>query len=167
MTTGTVTGRTVTKNRDGTTQRLMLQVAISSPDDIQTVEYVPLPGTDANPINGSKVFIMAVANSYLIAFGADDGIAPSSDTGENFLYSVDDSGPTATVAALIKLLKSGIIEINGDNDFAIRFNALDTALQTFVTSLNALFATKADASGAAGALTLDISGAKVDEVKLS
>lgn len=162
--TGTVMGRTVTKNRDGTTQRLMLQVQLTGPDDIQTVEYVPLPGTDANPINGSKVFVMPVANSYLIAFGADDGVTPSTDMGENFLYSVDDTG---TVAALIKLLKSGIIEINGDADFAVRFDALDTAIQTFVTSLNALFATKADASGAAGTLTLDISGAKVDEVKLS
>lgn len=163
MTTGTVTGREVTSNRDGTTQRLMLQVELTGPDDVQTVEYVPLPGTDANPINGSKVFIMAVANSYLIAFAADDGVTPTADTGENFLYSIDDSG---VVQALIKLLKSGIIEINGNADFAIRFNALDTALQTLVTQINATFATKGDASGAAGALTLDISGAKVDEVKV-
>lgn len=158
--TGTITGREVTTNRDGTNPRLMLQVQMSSPDDIQTVEYVPLPGTDANPINGSRVFILPIANSYLIAFGVDDGVTPAMDTGEKRLYSVNDDG---VIQAFIKLLKSGIIEVNGNADFAIRFNAMDTALQTMLTALNADIV----AAGGAGSTTLDISGAKVDEVKLS
>ena len=157
--TGTITGREVTTNRDGTTQRLMLQVQMSNPDDIQTVEYVPLPGTDANPINGAKVFILEVGPGYLIAIGADDGVTPSAATGEKFLYSVDSDG---VVQALLKLLKSGIIEVNGNTDFAIRFNALDTALQSMLTALNLDIV----AAGGAGSTTLDISGAKVDEVKL-
>lgn len=161
--TGTVTGRTVAKNKDGQNQRLMLQVQMSDPDDIQTVEYVPLPGMDSNPINGSKVFILAVGPGYLIALGADDGVDPTSDTGENFQYSVDDSG---AVQSVLKLLKSGIIEVNGNADFAVRFDALDTALQSLVTAVNSALAGKLDGGGTPGSLTLDISGAKVDEVKL-
>lgn len=160
--TGTVTGREVTTNRDGQNPRLMLQVQMSSPEDVRTVEYVPIPGQDENPVNGSRVFIAAVANSYLVAFGSDDGITPSTDTGEKFLYSLDDSGPAAVVAALIKLLKSGIIEINGNADFAVRFDALNSALQTMLASLNADII----AAGGTGNTTLDLSGAKVDEVKL-
>lgn len=157
---GTVTGRTVTRNRDSATDRLMLQVQLTNADDIQTVEYVPMPGTDANPINGTRVYIFEVSASYKIAIGAVPTVTPSSDTGENFLLSTDDSG---VVQALIKLLKTGIIEINGNADFAIRFNALDTALQSMLTALNADIAV----AGGAGNTTLDISAAKVDEVKLS
>jgi hypothetical protein len=157
--TGTIRGREVTKNRDGSNDRLMLQVEMSSPDDIQTVEYVSLPGQDENPINGSKVYVIEVGSSYKIGIGVDDGITPDMDTGEKRLYSLDDAG---AIQAFIKLLKSGIIHINGSADFAIRFNALDTALQAMLTALNADIVV----AGGAGSTTLDISGAKVDEVKL-
>ena len=164
MKTGIITGRTVTKNRDGQNDRLMLQVRISNPDDIQTVEYVTVPGQDENPIDGSKVYIFEVGSSYKIGIGIDEGITPEMETGEKRLYSIDDTGD---IQALIKLLKSGIIEVNGNADFAIRFNALDTALQGLVTAINSALAGKLNGSGSAGGLSLDISGAKVDEVKLS
>lgn len=157
--TGKITGRTITTNRDGTNLRVMLQVQMTNPDDIQTVEYVSLPGQDENPIDGSRVYILEVGDSYKIAFAVDDGQAPGMATGEKRVYSVSDAG---AVQAFIKLLKTGIIEINGDADFAVRFNALDTALQLMLTALNADIVT----AGGAGSTTLDISGAKVDEVKL-
>lgn len=157
--TGTITGREVTTNKDGTNPRLMLQVQISNPADIQTVEYVSLPGQDENPINGSKVYIATVSESYKVAFAADDGVTPDMNTGEKRLYSLDDNG---VIQAFIKLLKSGIIEVNGNADFAVKFDALDTALQAMLTALNADIVV----AGGAGSTTLDISGAKVDEVKL-
>ncbi len=157
--TGKITGRTITPNRDGTNPRVMLQVQMSNPDDIQTVEYVSLPGQDENPINGTRVFILEVGDSYKIAIAADDGVAPWGETGEKRLRSIDDDG---AIQAFIKLLKTGIIEINGDADFAVRFNALDTALQSMLTALNADIAS----AGGTGNTTLDISAAKVDEVKL-
>ncbi len=157
--TGTITGRTITTNRDGENQRVMLQVQMTNADDIQTVEYVSLPGQDENPINGTRVYIIEIGESYKIAIAADDGVTPAMATGEKRLYSVSDAGD---IQAFIKLLKTGIIEINGDADFAVRFNALDTALQAMLTALNADIVT----AGGAGSTTLDISGAKVDEVKL-
>lgn len=156
---GTVTGREVTTNKDGDTPRLMLQVRFSSDADIQTVEYVPLPGQDESPINGSRVYVIGIDESYKIAIAVNDGVEPTSATGEKYLYSVDDTG---VVQAILKLYKSGIIEINGNADFAVRFDALDTALQTMLTALNADIII----AGGAGSSTLDISAAKVNEVKL-
>jgi len=157
--TGKITGRTITTNRDGTNPRVMLQVQMTNPDDIQTVEYVSLPGQDENPIDGSRVFILEVGESYKIAIAVDDGVTPGMDTGEKRLYSVNDD---AVIQAFINILKTGIIEINGDADFAVRFDALNTALQNMLTALNADIAS----AGGTGNTTLDISGAKVDEVKL-
>jgi len=160
---GIVTGRTIGKNRDGQNDRLLLQVRMTNADDIQTVEYVALPGQDENPINGAKVYILEVGPAYKIAIGAEDGVTPAADIGEKWLYSLDSGG---TLQALIKILNSGMIEINGNSDFAIRFDALNTALQGFVTSVNAALAGKLDGAGSPGTLTLDISTAKVNEVKL-
>jgi hypothetical protein len=157
--TGTVTGREVKPNRDGDHDRLMLQVQITNADDIQTVEYVSLPGQDENPIDGTRVFIIDISASYKIAIAADDGIAPAMSEGEKRIYSLDSDG---IIQAFIKLLNSGIIHINGDNDFAVRWTALNTGLQNMLTALNADIVV----AGGVGNTTLDISGAKVDEVKL-
>lgn len=161
--TGIITGREVTTNRDGTNQRVMLQVQMSNPDDIQTVEYVNLPGQDENPINGSRVYIIEVGSSYKIGIAVDDGVDPWGDPGEKRVYSTDDSG---AIQAFINLLKTGIIEVNGNVDFAVRFDALEARMQILVTAINAAFATKINGSGAAGGLVLDLSSAKVAEVKL-
>jgi hypothetical protein len=132
---------------------------MSNPDDIQTVEYVSLPGHDENPINGSRVYIIEVGSSYKIGVAVDDGIEPDMETGEARLYSLDDSG---VIQAFIKLLKTGIIHINGDADFAVRWTALNTGLQNMLTLLNADIVV----AGGAGSATLDLSTAKVNEVKL-
>lgn len=161
--TGIITGRTITTNRDGSGDRVMLQVQITNSDDIQTVEYVSLPGQDENPINGSRVYIIEVSDSYKIGIAVDDGVTPAMETGEKRLYSLSDAG---VIQAFIKLLKTGIIEINGDADFAVRFTALEAQMQILVTDINAAFATKVNGSGAAGGLVLDLSSAKVSEVKL-
>ena len=166
--TGKITGRTITTNRDGTNQRVMLQVQMTNPDDIQTVEYVSLPGQDENPIDGSRVFILEVGDSYKIAFAVDDGVTPAMATGEKRLYSVSDAG---VIQAFINILKSGIIEVNGDADFAVRFNALQAKLTALEAQLLTHVHPGVTAGGASTGASvtvfdIDISGAKVDEVKL-
>jgi hypothetical protein len=104
-----------------------------------------------------------VGNSYKIAVAANDGQAPDTNPGEQRLYSLDADG---TLQAFIKLLASGVIHINGDADFAVRFDALDQALQLFVNQVNAALGGKLDGGGTPGATALDISGAKVDNVKV-
>ena len=168
--TGKITGRTITTNRDGTNLRVMLQVQMTNPADIQTVEYVSLPGQDENPINGSRVFILEVGDSYKIAIAVDDGVTPAMATGEKRLYSVNDAG---NIQAFINLLKTGIIEVNGAADFAVRFNALKTEFDKLKTEVNSHTHLYTPGGGTPTTtaipvpqITADISGAKVDEVKL-
>lgn len=160
---GKVTGRSTGKNRDGTDNVLLLQVEISDPDDVQTVQLMNPAGENSNPPDGSQVLIIDIGSAFKVAVATDDGIEPFGSPGDKQIYSVDGG----LIKAFINLLTSGNIELNGNNDFAVRFNALNTQLQTLVTAINAVLATKADASGTAGALSLDLSSAKVDEVLLS
>lgn len=58
------------------------------------------------------------------------------------------------------------IELGGTTGQATEYTALNTALQAFVTAVNTALASKANGSGSAGTLTLNISGAKKDTVTL-
>ncbi len=90
------------------------------------------------------------------------------DSGEKILYSRDSAG---VVKATVKLLKDGIIEINGNADFAVRFNALETGFNTLRSDHNTFLTHVHGASGTppvppAVPSTASISAAKVDEVKI-
>lgn len=155
---GIVKGYEIQKNRDGGNLRLMLQVEISDSNDIQTVELRNSYGEDSIPENETQVLIIDVGSAFKLAIAADDGITPSMNLGEKKIYSTS----SGAISAFIDLLNSGIINMNGSTDFAIRFNALNTALQTMLTSLNSDIVS----AGGSGSTTLDISSAKVDTIKL-
>lgn len=57
------------------------------------------------------------------------------------------------------------IRILGKGDNLVTYTALNTALQNLVTAINAKFATKQDAAGAAGGLSIDISGSKAKHLR--
>lgn len=173
--TGTVTGSEVKKNRDGAGNRRLLQVEISDPDDIQTVEMMSAAGEDVNPPVGNRVLIIDVGAAYKIAIAADDGIEPSMDEGEKKIYSIDGG----SISAFINLLNTGILELNGNNDFAVRFNALQAAFDELVTDFNNLVTihdTHKHPTAAIGlpslpdltgtASSADVSGAKINEIKV-
>lgn len=130
---GKVTGREIKKNRDGTKNVLLLQVEITDPDDIQTVEYMTPSGEDANPPNGSDVAIVSVGNAYKIAITADNGVEPVMAPGEKRLYSTSTSGD---VAADLKFLTDGVAELNGNGDFAVRFLKLKEAFDQLKNDYN-------------------------------
>lgn len=174
--TGIVTGRELKKNRDSENNRLLLQVQITDADDIHTVEYMSPPGEDSNPPDGTKVLIIDAGRAYKIAFAADDNIQPSMEEGEKKLYSISDGA----IAAFINFLQSGIIELNGNSDFAVRFSELETGFNQMKTDFNNFLTTAYNVhthptapigpisipSLPGSASTADISAAKVDEVKL-
>lgn len=165
MAIGIITGREIKKNRDGTNDRIILQVELEA-DDVKSVELMSESGDDNNPATGCRVYITDADTdgSYKIATAVTDDLAPEVDPGEREIYSTDN--PVTSKLARIKLDKTGNIILNNDTDFAVSWTDLNTALQLLVTAINATFATKADAAGAAGALTLDLSLAKVLTVKL-
>jgi len=163
---GTVTGREIKPNIDGTQDVMILQVEITDPEDIQTVEVIANAGEDNNPPDDSTVVIARVGDAWKIAVAINDGITPddSLTPGEKKIYS-SDGGIIKSFITWLKnklVLRGDVIEVNGNADFAVRFNALETALQTMLTSLNADIVS----AGGSGSTTLDISGAKVDTVKL-
>jgi hypothetical protein len=159
---GEVTGFEVAKNRDAETPGLLLQVRLTNQDDVQTIQYINPAGEDATPAIGSQVLILELGPAFRVAMGVLDKIDPQMGAGEKKLYSQENDA----ISAFIDLLSGGIINLNGAADFAVRFTALETALLQLVTDINAALGGKLDGGGTPGTLSLDISGAKVDEVKL-
>ena len=159
---GTITGRRIAQNRDGNTNVRLLQVEIIQGEDIRTVEiFCPM---DYNPANGTQVDVITVSGVYQIAIGFSDGLTPEVDPGEYEIYSTDN--PVTAKQATIRLNADGEIILNSGTGTAVEYGALDTALQLLVTAINAALATKLDGAGSAGGLTLDITAAEKDKVKL-
>jgi len=162
---GKVTGSRIAKNKDGAGNVRLLQVEITTPEDIQTVELISGGGEEYNPPNDSLVLITQVSDAWKLGIGINDGIAPSMDEGERKIYSI----AAAAISAYINLLNDGIIEINGNSDFAVRYNALKTAFDQLKSDYNAHkhpTAATGPPSIPDTISTADMSPSKVDEVKL-
>jgi len=99
--------------------------------------------------------------------GNDPAVLLGSIIGNNdgslSLKSTDSGG---TDQAKIDLKNDGNLELNGNTDNVVSWTDLNTALQSFVSAINALFATKLDGAGTAGSATLDITTAKSATVKI-
>jgi len=169
---GIIKSREIKKNKDGEQEKILLQVEISDPDDIQTVELMTTSGDDSNPPDESRVFIVDVGGAYKIAIAVDDLITPSMSPGEKNLYSSENG----TIKAFINLLKTGILELNGNTDYAVRYSKLNTAFNQLRNDFN-LFLTHVHSGGFGGGATgpatppfspstASIAAAKVEEVKL-
>lgn len=159
---GVVTGRRVSRNRDGDKNVLILQVSLIDGEDTRSIEL--FSSSDFNPANGTRVYICNVSDSYQVAVATSDGLTPEVEAGEVEIYSTDN--PVTAKQARIYLNKDGEIVLNQGTKSAVNFLDLNTQLQLLVTAINAALATKLDGSGAAGALTLDLSTAEVPEVLL-
>ena len=163
VTIGRVTGQAIGENRDGAASVRLLQVEMSAPGDIQTVQYMPMAGDDSPPQNGDLVAVLSIGPAFQIALAVQDTVVPSMPAGEKRLYSRDGAGAEA---ASVTLRAGGNAELNGAGNSAVTFAQLKAVIDAFVLSLNALFATKLDGSGTAGLLTFDIAPAESPTVRL-
>ena len=108
------------------------------------------------PIDPSGRYGICIAcNNYNLNFTIQEG--------ETVIYSTSADGNT--IKSQIKLTVDGKIELNGSSKTLVTYSELNTALQTLITGLNSLLATKLDGGGAPGTLTLDISAAETSTVK--
>ena len=83
--------------------------------------------------------------------------------GETRIYATDDNG--AEVFDMY-LKNNGTMEIKGTGDNLLKYLALNTSLQTFVTDLNAKLVIAFTAvAGSWPGTSIDISGSKIDEIK--
>lgn len=92
--------------------------------------------------------------------------------GETFIYSTNTAG--TSVAITFKLKTDGTAELGGNADNLVRYAALNTALQndikTFINTQLPLIAAGIAAGGGSyspGTMTIDISGAKINNLKCS
>lgn len=163
MEIGVIKGFEINKNRDNTLSTVLLQCKISDDSDIQTVELINEDGVDSRPPKESRIIIVPVGEAFKVGISIDDKVAPDAALleGEKKIYS-SESG---TVKAFIKWLKSGVIELNGNADFAVRYTALESKLQELITAINAeTTAINNIYPYPRSAITVDFSGAKIDEV---
>jgi hypothetical protein len=124
-------------NKGEPQQKIMLSVELIAKDDIQTVELMTHAGQQVIPPIDSLVFVLDYGQCYKIAIAGSDGITPTIDIGEIMLYSQDGG----LIKAFIKFLKDGILEINGNTDFAVAFDDLKTGFDALRTDMNTFITT--------------------------
>lgn len=119
MKLGRVISSEIGTNRDGEENVLLLQVEMSDPDDIQTVEYMQAAGVDYRPPPDTTVIVLGLGTAWQIAIAADDGIEPESAEGETEIYAVDP----------ITGLKAGRVKCNTDGTAQAGATGLDFVAQ--------------------------------------
>lgn len=174
MHSGVITGSEIGINMDGDFPARKLQVQVTDPDDIQTVELMLASGEDSNPPDGSSVVFATLGTAWNIGVAVSDGVIPSMQKGEKKIYSVSDG----VIKAFINFLASGELDLNGNADYAVRYNALKTAFDQLKSDFNALVAkynahfhpvsgSNTTVTAAVGtASSADMSPSKVDSVRL-
>ena len=138
--------------------------------DVQTpLEASPF-GSDSNPPPGLRAIYAKTGtkgDTFIIGYINLDQVA---EVGEHRLFSTDEQGNLAFEA---RMRNDGTFEIGGSVDNLTRHNALNIELQKLVVALQAelaLIAIGIAAGGGAytpGVLSLDISNAKIEELKTS
>lgn len=176
--TGVVKGTAVKANRDGGASVRMLDLELTSPEDVQSTQLVRLGGVDCHPVDGDKVIVFQVGTAWKLGVLLDDGIAPASAAGELWIYSRETDG---TLSATIKLKNNGTVEILGADDYAVAYNDMKGAFDKLREDFNAVVTlllththtgvtTGGGTSGTSAAAfqqsTADMSSAKVTAVRL-
>jgi phage gp45-like len=181
------------KLKDATVDTRNIQVQLTEKDDVQIAEQMQLSGFQSVPPVDSKHLVIDLGGGWKISFAENDGVAPDASLaeGESKIFSSD----AGAIQAFANFLKTGIIELNGNTDFAVRYLALETAFNqlktdhdSLVTAFNTLvtemtahthiyapgpgtpIATAPTAPpptpSAEGPSTGDVSGAKIDNIKV-
>lgn len=176
------------KYLDATLETRNIQAEFAEKKDIRNLEQIQQVGFESVPPEGTKHLTVNLGGGWLLSFAGNDGVAPDTGLaeGESRVYSSD----AGVKKAFARFLKTGIIELNGNADFAVRYKALETAfnqlkseyddlvtkttaiintLQTWVPIANDGGAALQLASGALAnpsASTADITGAKIVNIKV-
>ena len=159
--TGIIKGRETGSNRDGGRDVLLLQVELTDPEDVQTIELMQGAGDQYNPPDGSKVLVISNGAAYKIAIAVDDLTALSIEIGERAIRAVLDGEVKSSVHCKV----DGNLVLNEGTDFAIQFTAMKVAFDQLKADHNAhghaSFGTPPTALS-----TADMSGAKIDKVRI-
>ena len=137
-------------------------------DDIQETETATSYGFEGNPIKGMTAIHVETSikgETAIIGFFNKELLT---DVGESRMFSTDEDG---TLKMWIHCKNDGTAEFGGTTHNLMRYTPLNTELQSFKNSIQAelvKIATGLAGVGGAytpGVLSIDISGAKIDEIK--
>lgn len=168
MDIGIIKGRAIKINRDGDSQRLILQVELITDEDVRSVELVTQAGEDSNPANGCRVCIFDISDGFQVGIGVTDFLTPEVLPGEKEIYSTDN--PVTEKLARIKLNTDSKIIMNQGTDFAVRYSALETAFNQLKSDFDAHVHSGVTVGAGSTAVTTpstaDITAAKVEDILL-
>jgi len=150
--------------------RRILKILRLGKEDIQT-SYESSPfGIDSNPTKDMIAIQMETAERGKTVIVGYINVNQIADVGELRLYSTNSQG---VEQGYLYLKNDGNLELNGNVDNAMKFIPMNTALQNQVLLINAELVKIAAGLNAIvpgsyvpTPITLDITGAKVDTVKL-
>jgi phage gp45-like len=150
---------------DDSKHQAVIVIGDGEPDASDELEVWGQLGVWAVPPDGTPGLFVPIGYGQQAIIAAVKALVQVSGlvAGEAAFGSTDATG--ATVKALVKARRDGSLELNGNGKKLVTYAALNTALQGLVTAINAKFATKQDAGGAAGGLSLDISASATTTLK--
>lgn len=134
--------------------------------DVQTAKQIAPFGIDSKPINNTLALHIKTSEKgegVVIGYMNTNN---NTNEGELRLYATDSAG----VEVFSMYFKNnGTVEFGGSTDNLVRYAALNTALQSELTALNARISALYTALGITPyvPVTLDISFAKINEIKSS
>jgi len=130
---GVIKNRKIDYNRGTVVKKTMLDVEITEADDLRPAQLITIAGENYNPPDESRAFMLTIGKAWRLCIAVDDGIEPVElEQGERELYSSDGGERQAT----IRLKKDGSIVVNGGDDNAVRFSALETAFNELKDKVN-------------------------------
>jgi len=175
--TGKVKSSKIETNLDGKKDVRILEIEVTEPDDVQTIQQVLHVGNDNGIVVDSTAIILEISEAFKIAIAFDDGITPEMGEGSKKIYSQENG----SIKAFINLFSDGNIDLNGDadnvtafQDMKDAFDSLKDTVQTMTTVFNTHKHTGVLAGGASTGTpassqtppTADMTNAKVDTVRV-
>ena len=106
---GRVSGSTVGNNLGSPDRARLLQVRLTSRDDVQTVQLVEQHGEESAPCDNALVTSVSAGSGCKMAVGVSDRIAPVLSKGGKRIYSTDALG--TTVMAEVRLDPDGKVTV--------------------------------------------------------
>jgi hypothetical protein len=138
---GEVKDLEIEKNRDGEEKVVILQVELFDPDNVESVELYRSSGEDVRPPDSTKVAVINIGEAWKLAVACNDNVEPddSLEKGEKKVYSSAKESGKQVVKAFIEYKKDGKLRMNtqDENDFAVRFNEMQSAFDELKDDLNA------------------------------
>lgn len=135
------------KNRNAETESILLQVIITDPEDVQTIQMVSQAGEDTNPPPFSNAFLIPFGSSNLVCIGSDDGLTPDVKQGEKEFYATESVVADGKLASRKKLVRLKFFKEN-TFDFGNEFETLAGLLGDTLTEMKSLTTTGSPSSQA-------------------